>query len=593
MAPVVAIFVLAVLLGGAIGATPAVREHAIGPIRTFALSAVLAVLALHLVPEMLAGLGLAGLLVFGAGVAIPSVIERLPKGSAGPRWSADLVFLGLTAHQIGDGLAVWSASGGREPTINLSVALASHATPIAALVYLRFEALCGRASAWLRVIVLAAASGAAIGFGQWAHALAPETWVPWASALASGFLFHVVLEDLTTDPPLSAVERSIDLAAATLGIALAILGLAAHAEVDPDGRELHRAIGSALLDLSIQTAPMLLLGLGLGGALRTLGMRIPARYIHGGGPISQSLRGVAIGVPLPLCACGVLPVAQSLASRGAGAALVVAFLLSTPELGIETLALTASFMSWPFALLRLFAASALPMTAALAVAQGSGARGRAGGTELVAEDLSGPFRRRLVHSFDDLLHHIGPWITAGVLAAAYVEVVVPAGALRTSPRWLDIAFMSILALPSYVCASSATPLGAVLLQKGLSPGAVLAGLILGPATNVATIVFLTRTYGRGAAWFGLLAMVGATAALALGLNAHNPDWATAVELASSSARFQPAGIGAAVLLAIILVRSMWRTGLRGWLASLGSTKDVHAHVHAVDPKERAHAHEHG
>ena len=108
---------------------------------------------------------------------------------------------------------------------------------------------------------------------------------------------------------------------------------------------------------------MLVLGLVLGAILQVIGARIPSRFFSGGTLFRQAVRGVAVGAPMPLCACGVLPVAESLRKRGAGPALVIGFLIATPELGPETFTLTLRFMGGPYAAARIFAALALALAA--------------------------------------------------------------------------------------------------------------------------------------------------------------------------------------------------------------------------------------
>src|SRR6185436_7832244 len=78
--------------------------------------------------------------------------------------------------------------------------------------------------------------------------------------------------------------------------------------------------------------------------------------------------GALLGVPLPVCACGILPVAHSLRARGGAAAVVVAFMLATPELGVDTFALSVQFLGWPFALLRLLGAVIVSVAGGLLVA---------------------------------------------------------------------------------------------------------------------------------------------------------------------------------------------------------------------------------
>ena len=52
------------------------------------------------------------------------------------------------------------------------------------------------------------------------------------------------------------------------------------------------------------------------------------------------VKAALMGVPLPLCSCGVLPVSASMRRHGAGKAAAVSFLISTPQTGIDSIAAT-------------------------------------------------------------------------------------------------------------------------------------------------------------------------------------------------------------------------------------------------------------
>src|SRR5690606_18496796 len=81
-------------------------------------------------------------------------------------------------------------------------------------------------------------------------------------------------------------------------------------------------------------------------------------------------------------------------------------------------------------------------------------------------------------------------------AAAFLQALLPAESLASERGTLvQLLVVSLVAIPSYICAPSATPLAAVLIAKGLSPGVVLVALLLGPVTNVVTLFFLRRGYG--------------------------------------------------------------------------------------------------
>jgi uncharacterized protein len=344
----------------------------------------------------------------------------------------------------------------------------------------------------------------------------------------------------------------------------------------------------------------LLLGLMIAAVLQTQGSRIPASVLSGGSRLAQTLRGALVGAPLPVCACGILPVAHGLKRQGATAAFVVTFLLATPELGVDTLALSVRFLGWPLSLARLFGGLAVAMIAGYVLARVAEEKGKG---DHVHEHVHGhdhvdvhahvvserpfasadqrPFAAQVMGHFDELLYHVGAWTVVGLLAAAYLQATVSNGSLSMlSVAGVDIALVTLLAVPSYVCAASATPLAAVLLAKGVSQGAVLTGLLLGPATNVATVAWLKAAYGARAAFYGLAALVLTTWTLAALANVYLPAPVLVVDAAHEHSHGTIA-YACATLLVLLLARAVWRNGLRVWLGSLGETMGHdHAHDHA-------------
>ncbi len=103
-------------------------------------------------------------------------------------------------------------------------------------------------------------------------------------------------------------------------------------------------------------APWLFLGLGIAGLLHVL---LPADFIrrHLGRPgWAAVVKAAAFGVPLPLCSCGVIPAAVGLKKDGASDGASVAFLISTPQTGVDSVTVSAAFLGWPFALFQVAAA---------------------------------------------------------------------------------------------------------------------------------------------------------------------------------------------------------------------------------------------
>ena len=109
---------------------------------------------------------------------------------------------------------------------------------------------------------------------------------------------------------------------------------------------------SEILDLINKMSPYLLLGFLLAGVMHAfVPSRLYRRYL-GGSSFSSVVNAALLGVPLPLCSCGVIPTAMSLRKEGASKGAAVSFLIATPQTGVDSIIATYSLMGLPFALLR-------------------------------------------------------------------------------------------------------------------------------------------------------------------------------------------------------------------------------------------------
>jgi len=567
------------------------RSHrALEPVRTFALVAAGVVVLTQLLPAAMAQVGLWALGVFGVALVAPAGFERVARWRTArrgptaqpaldPSWIAvELGFVGLLCHKLADGMAL-GLFGGLGPNggidVGVLVAIVAHTVPITGVLVLAYADRYGSRHAVARAAGLAIATCIGVLIVGATPARIMGLWEPWILAVASGLLLHVIGHDWRAEVPRDLRGRVADMLAIAAGVALVFLaagGTHEHAHLSEDGDDMRSEIFHSLAELTLETAPILLIGLAIGALLQTFGAGLSIRWLQGGNSLRQAFRGAVVGAPLPICACGVLPLAESLRARGGGPALVVAFLLSTPELGVESFALTVRFLGWPFAAVRLGAAVAVAVLAGLVVAKVFQSRAPSvPATDPVApgSGREGAWRRALDH-FDELLHHVGPFTVVGLILAAYTQAALPQGAMGTwTSSGLDIFVLSLIAVPSYVCAAAATPLAAVLIGKGFSSGAVLAGLLLGPATNLATVGFLRQAFGARAAWIGLAALILAVWAFALGANLMGLE--AVVPEGGVGAEHEHSGWAwaASALLAVLVLRAVWRSGLRTWLATLG------------------------
>ena len=210
---------------------------------------------------------------------------------------------------------------------------------------------------------------------------------------------------------------------------------------------------------------------------------------------------------------------RQLVERGVPATAALAFLVATPEIGIDAVLLSLPLLGGSFTLMRIAAAAVLALAVAVIVGRTISARQPIEGAAAAAEEaapaggplgkLSGGIRTGL----GTLVDHTGPWVLVGLVVAALVGPLVQDSWLAGTDRYLQVLLFAVLGIPVYVCASGATPMVAVLLAGGVSPGAALAFLLTGPATNIVTFGVIRDLHGRRAAVFFCIMM----ALLAVGI----------------------------------------------------------------------------
>lgn len=609
---------LAVAAGAAL-ALGGIGKREMVPLRSFALAAVVATVAVHLLPEALGEGGTAVLAVFALAALAPAVLARLTSGkgdhdlhlgpSRGAGLAVELAYVSLLLHKVTDGVALASALGTSHAGHHhwdVVLAVAGHTVPMAATVALAYRHRGVRVAA-LRTAGLAVAMVAGGLVADAAERAGTAGIAPWLNAVAAGLLLHVVIHDLPMPGPRGAGGRLLELAAIAVGVALPLLAGEGHGH-EGAGEGVSHLLADAAVDLALVTAPALALGLVVAAAIQTWGPHRPLSWLERPGPIG-ALRGALLGAPAPGCSCGVLPVGEAIERRGGRPAALVAFVLAAPVLGAETVAVTAVLLGWPLALLRVIAAIVAAMLVAAVASRVAhrrhhghhgqhahhGERAPATGlrarrtSHLPPEVLPRASRWRVFADvLDDLVVHTAPWLIAGVMVAAYAQALIPAAALDGRAA-LAIALVVVIALPSHLCAAAALPLAAVLVGKGLAPGAALAGLMLGPIAGPSVLALLRRVLGAGGAAIAaatLVALAGLVAG-ALTAGAAAPDTSLAA-LAVASPWTARVALAA---LAAMAAHTVWRGGLSSWVAALHGhhEHDDDGHAHS-DQAHGDHAH---
>lgn len=257
-------------------------------------------------------------------------------------------------------------------------------------------------------------------------------------------------------------------------------------------------------------APYLLFGFLVAGLLSVLiSPETVERHLGGRGRFWPAFKAAAFGVPLPLCSCGVIPVAASLRRHGAGRGAATSFLLSTPQTGVDSLLVTYSILGPIFAVVRPIAAFISGLvggTIVGSVEPDDAVNGEAQTKckdACCARDGRGRVARVFHYGLVTLPRDLWRALAVGIVIAGAISAFVPDDSLRAYLGgvgfWGQLAAMLVMmavGLPTYVCATASVPLAAAFISAGISPGAALVFLMTGPATNAATIATVWKTMGR-------------------------------------------------------------------------------------------------
>ncbi|MFZ5764916.1 MAG: SO_0444 family Cu/Zn efflux transporter [Thermodesulfobacteriota bacterium] len=340
-------------------------------------------------------------------------------------------------------------------------------------------------------------------------------------------------------------------------------------------------------EMLIDSSVYILFGLLVGGMLRTfLSPTYVARHL-GHGRFLPVFKAALFGIPIPLCSCGVLPAAASLKKQGANNGATAAFLISTPESGVDSIVIS-------YALLDPFMTVARPLTAFIsAMAAGIGENlfhpprpeqkkrtesGQPARTTVpcfpsVPTDpphpLPWPSRIKdgLRYAHKELWGDMAGWFFLGLLAAGLITALVPDELMGAylGGGVTSMLLMLVAGIPLYICATASTPIAAAMILKGVSPGAALVFLLVGPATNITSLSVLLGILGKRATALYLLAISGISVMAGLLLDWFYLHFDVPIRaVIGQGSDMMPAAVQwtAAAILLFLSVRPLLQTGRR-------------------------------
>jgi len=249
--------------------------------------------------------------------------------------------------------------------------------------------------------------------------------------------------------------------------------------------------------LFLEMAPYLILGFLISGLLYIVVSKETIANNLGKPGVLSVIKAAIFGVPMPLCSCGVIPVAASLYKRGASKGATLSFLISTPQTGVDSILITYGMLGPLFAMTR-------PVIALI-----TGVIGGLFTEKIISEDYSTSIKTNhkhpkktlkdaIVYAFITLPQDIAWPLLKGILLAGLLTLIIPDNFFHDYgiTGWSAMMLMAFVSIPMYICATASVPIAAGLILSGnLEPGAAFVFLMAGPATNIATISVIRKTLG--------------------------------------------------------------------------------------------------
>lgn len=344
------------------------------------------------------------------------------------------------------------------------------------------------------------------------------------------------------------------------------------------------------------SAPFLLFGFFLAGVIKHfIPMSLVKKWL-GNRSFSSIFKAALIGVPLPLCSCSVIPTAITLKKAGASNGATAAFVISTPESGIDSITMTYGMMDLPMTIIRPVAAFLSAMVAGIGQYLFNDTNEPIGDAPKSCCAHKAPIQVKpsccapkapapaapsccsgkhhhhkptwfglsiLRTAYFELIEDIAFWMSIGLLAGAIIDYFVPADFLMMANGTMGRLLILGIGIPFYVCASASTPIAASMMLKGLSPGVALIFLLAGPATSSTNLFVMQKYIGKRGVLINVIAIAVVTLALSYGVDFLYSYFEWPLNFNIGNHHHHEDGIpwwkhASGVVLSLLLLRGLWK-----------------------------------
>ncbi len=313
--------------------------------------------------------------------------------------------------------------------------------------------------------------------------------------------------------------------------------------------------------VTVAMAPYLLFGFLMAGVLSVLISKEYVRRHLGQRGWLGSFKAALVGVPMPVCSCGVIPLAASLRKHGASRGATASFLASTPQTGVDSLMITYALLGWIFAIFRAvvaFLSGIICGTAVTAVSPKEEEPVEACQEECCQPNHKPMLQRILSYGFITLPRDIARAVTLGIVLSGIISGLIPDNFFTESIGNSPVAMlvMLVIGIPLYVCSSASVPIALAFIKAGISPGAALVFLITGPATNAATLTTLWQIIGRRQLAVFLITLASCALIAGFTMNFFSPKLGVMDQVCHADENASPLQLVWTLLLMAVLVKGL-------------------------------------
>jgi len=267
------------------------------------------------------------------------------------------------------------------------------------------------------------------------------------------------------------------------------------------------------LDSALEIIPLFLVAILVGALIEEfVSEAFIARFLTGGNPLTMILAAI-VGALIPLCTCGMVPLAVALRRRGGDVKHIFCFLTSGASVSIPVLLLTWHLIGLRWMVVRLVASVALGLLvgyATLAVLRGAGAQDAPPPEEFQVAPIRRSRFQSVWRRFRGQVWEYAPWVLVSLLLAALVDQLVP-------NHWIEVLYgqrttvgsllASLSGVPFYFCSGAELPLVKELLSKGMGFGPAIAMMLAVPIVNLPTLGVVGKWIGPRSALIYLVLIV--------------------------------------------------------------------------------------